>query len=196
MDRRPERSRRRVLASLAVGSLAPLAGCTYERDVNYEETPGPVEKEYPIGHLLPDLPVHQHAEEAEAGLDAGLAVDVDDEDGFGTALEDGGIGVDSLERDGRFLYLEYVADAPETGLLEDVGYVAGAFVSYADRADDPARLETTLLQANGRPFGVFDVLVKWAREYRDDELPRSSYVELVLGTLKTKGEFEQENDSP
>lgn len=198
MTRRDGLSRRRALASLAAGSVAALAGCTYERDVNYEDTPDPVEQEYPIEHLLPDLPVHEHVEDVEAGVEAGIEAgteaDATDEDGFAAALEELEVAVDSLEREGRFLYLEYTADSPETGLLYDVGLVAGAFVPYANEGDDPARLEATLLEFEGDPFGVFDVLVKWAQEYEADELPLASYAELVMGTLKTKREFEQQNE--
>lgn len=194
--RRSERfSRRRVLASLATGSIAAVAGCTYERDVNYEDRPGPVEKEYPIGHLLPDLPVHEHVEDVETGIETGLETEVSDRESFGTALEDEDIAVESVAREDRFLLLEFTADAPEVGILEDIGVVAGAFVQYVRSVDDPGRLEGTLLDSGGDPFGVFDVLIKWALEFDEGELPLEAYAELVMGTLETKREFEQENEA-
>lgn len=193
--RRDSAAGRRAFLAAAAAAVAALAGCSEEEDVTHEEVPEPVEERRPLHHRLPDLPVHQHLETVEAGVEEGLAADVDDEESLREALEGRDVAVEALERDGRFLLLEYVADAPGAGVLEDVGLVAGAFVPYAVGSDDPGRLEATLLQADGSPFGSYDALVTWALSHEEGELPLGAYAELVVATLETEREVPVEAES-
>ena len=186
MNRPSTLSRRTLLAT--VGSAGPLAfaGCTVEYDEGYEAEPDPVEDHTPIGHRLPNLPVREFADELDAGIEAGLEADVTDMESFGAALERGSVDVDALARERRYLYLEYVADAPETGVLREVGYVAGAYVPYVLASDDPATLNATILERDGVDFGRFTGYVNWVRSFDAGEEPLAAYGERVLETLKTK----------
>lgn len=183
------RSRRTILASLATVSAA-IAGCATEEDVNHEEVPDPVEERQPIDHRLPSLPVHEHKALVKRGIEAGERANVSDEDTLRDALESEGIAIGSLERDGRFLLLEYDAAGPEVGTLENVGLVAGAYVPFVVESDDPGRLEATLVEPDGTPFGSFDILIKWGRSYHEGELPIGAYAELVSATIETTRETE------
>ncbi|MDG5821079.1 hypothetical protein [Natronococcus sp. A-GB7] len=186
MDRPSTFSRRTLLAT--VGTVGPLtfAGCTVDHDEGYEPEPDPVEDHTPIGYRLPDLPVREFTDELDAGLEAGLEATATDTESFGTALERDGIAVDRLVRERNYLYLEYVADAPETGVLREVGYVAGAYVPYVLASTDPATLDATILERDGIDFGRFTGYVNWVRAVDASEEPLAAYGERVLETLKTK----------
>ncbi|MFC4438777.1 MULTISPECIES: hypothetical protein [Natrialbaceae] len=179
----PATTRRALLA--AVGSVV-LAGCTVEHDEGYEEEPEPVEHHTPVQHRLPDLPVREFSDEYEAGIEAGLEGDVVDLETLRTALEDGGLDVDGLVRERNYLYLEYLGETPETGVLWEVGYVAGAYVPYVLATDDPATLDATILERDGIDFGRFTGYVTWVRSFDAGEEPLETYGERVLETLKTK----------
>ena len=186
MSRPKTSSRRTLLATVgSVGTLA-VAGCAVEYDEGYEAEPEPVEHHTPIGHRLPDLPVREFTDEYEAGVETGLEADVADRESFGAALERGGVAVDRLARERNYLYLEYVADAPETGVLREVGTVAGAYVPYVLATDDPATLDATILERDGVDFGRFTGYVNWVRAFDAGEEPIEAYGERVLETLKTK----------
>ncbi|WP_254767725.1 hypothetical protein [Salinilacihabitans rarus] len=193
--RRDPAAGRRAFLAAAAAATAALAGCSEEQDVTHEEVPEPVEERQPLHHRLPDLPVPQYLETVEAGVEEGIAADVDDEESLREALEERDVAVEVLERDGRFLLVEHVADAPEAGVLEDVGVVAGAFLPYAVGSEDPGRLEATLLQADGSPFGSYDALVTWALSHDGSELPLGAYAELVAATLETEQEVPVEAES-
>ena len=186
MTRPDAPSRRTLLAAIgSVGTLA-FAGCTVEHDEGYETKPDPVEDRTPIRHRLPNLPIREFTDEYEAGVEAGLKVDVVDRESFGAALERRGIDVDRLDRERDYIYLEYVADAPETGVLGEVGYVAGAYVPYVLASDDPATLDATILERDGVDFGRFTGYVNWVRSFDAGEEPLAAYGERVVETLKTK----------
>jgi hypothetical protein len=180
----PESTSRRAL--LAVAGSVVLAGCTVEHDEGYEEQPDPVEDRTPIGYRLPTLPVPEVSDEYEAGLETGVDADVTDRDTFEAALEWGGIDVERLVRERNYRFLEYLTDAPEVGVVREVGYVAGAYVPYVLASDDPATLDVTILEADGIDFGRFTVYINWVRAFDADEEPLEAYGERVLETLKTK----------
>lgn len=179
-------SRRRLLATAgSLGSVA-LAGCTVEYDEGYEEEPEPVERHVPVSHRLPDLPVREFVDEYETGLESGLETEGTGRESFGAALERGGVDVDGLVRERNYLYLAYVATTPETGVVREVGYVAGAYVPYVLASDDPATLDATVLERDGVDFGRFVGYVNWVRSFDAGEEPLAAYGERVLETLKTK----------
>ncbi|MFU8868082.1 hypothetical protein [Natronococcus sp.] len=186
MNRPSTFSRRTLLATVGSAGTLALAGCTVEHDEGYEAEPDPVEDHTPIGHRLPDLPVREFSDEYEAGIETGLETTVDDPETLRTALEDGGIDVDGLSRERNYLYLEYVGDTPETGVLREVGYVAGAYAPYVLASDDPATLDATILERDGTDFGRFTGYVNWVRAFDAGEEPLAAYGERVLETLKTK----------
>ncbi|WP_148857310.1 hypothetical protein [Natronococcus pandeyae] len=186
MNRPQAVSRRTLLATVgSLGSLA-FAGCTTEHDEGYEEEPEPVEDHTPVQHRLPELPVREFSDEYEAGIDAGLEANVTGQDSLETALERGGIDVDRLARERRYLYLEYVADTPEIGVLWEVGYVAGAYVPYVLASDDPATLEVTVLERSRIDFGRFVAYINWVRSFDSGDDSLEAYGERVFETLKTK----------
>ncbi|WP_207588452.1 hypothetical protein [Halomontanus rarus] len=180
--------RRRYLESVLAVSSAALAGCAEEQDVGYEETPTPVEEQTPVEGPAPDLPVAEYSDEYEASLEDGLALagEVTDEETFGEALENHGIEIDRLEREGRFLFLEYFAGDPARGVVPDMGYVAGAYAVLVGAVDDPARLQVAVLDGGGEPFGTYTVYVDWAQQFDEEELSLESYGELVFETFKTE----------
>lgn len=189
MRRRHPHSRRRYLATAGTVCAFALAGCLVERDEGYEPEPEPVEEHTPIGHRLPSLPVPEFADEYEAGLDAGIDAGIDaevtDRETFGTALEERGLDVERLERGRRHLLLAYVEETPETGVLREMGYVAGAYVPYVLASDEPATLDATVLEDGGTDFGRFTAYVNWVRSLEAGDEPLAAYGERVFETLKT-----------
>ncbi|MCU4740148.1 hypothetical protein OB955_03085 [Halobacteria archaeon AArc-m2/3/4] len=183
-------NRRRYLECVLVTTSAALAGCAEEEDVGYEETPTPVEEQTPIEGPMPDLPVAEYSDEYEASLEDGLALAgenvVTDEETFGEALEAHGIEIDRLERVDRFLFLEYYSGDPVRGVLLDMGYVVGAYAVLVDAVDDPARLQVSVLDDAGEPFGTYTVYVAWAQQFGEEELSLENYGELVFETFKTE----------
>ncbi|WP_394739577.1 hypothetical protein [Natronococcus roseus] len=179
-------SRRTLLATVGTAGPLALAGCTVEHDEGYEAEPDPVTDHTPIGHRLPDLPLREFTDEYEAGIETGLEAAVTSQESFETALERDGIAVDGLARERNYLYLEYVADAPETGVLREVGYIAGAYVPYVLASTDPATLDAAILERDGIDFGRFTGYVNWVRAFDAGEEPLEAYGERVLETLKTK----------
>lgn len=179
-------SRRSILAGVGIAAALPLAGCTEEEDVGYEETPTPVEEQTPSEDVSPDLPVREHSEEYEATLEEGLAADVTDLDSFRAALEDHGLAIEKLEPKDRFLFLEYFGDDPARGVLRDMGFVAGAYATLVSAIGDPGRLEVSVLEDDGTPFGSYTAYVAWARDLDEGELTPPDYGEKVFETFKTK----------
>lgn len=173
-------TRRSLLGTVGAGSLALTAGCAYRED------PDPGEP-VPIQERLPNLPVEENVEVLAAGIEAGFDADVADPAEFEQALTDAGLAVESLVDREDELALEY-RDEPErdSGVLRDIGVVAGAYAALLDgTAGLPGRLLATLVDDELESFGEYHVDAEWAVEYAAGETSAEEYGVLVSDTLET-----------
>lgn len=178
-------SRRSLLQrGTALAGAVALAGCT--EDVGEELLPN---EHWPVADLLPELPVHQRTDTLEVGIEELSTVEIEDVDGFATALEERGIALESVEEATETLRVEYVETDPERrGVLQVVARVAGAYAALVDAGFEARALELTFLESDGSAIGVAEIATDWAVEFNEGEISAGEYGELVAGTIESKRE--------
>lgn len=171
-----------------MGASAALGGCVEQALKAAETRPPPLEEFSPSADV--DLPVH---EQVDAAVEAVLDFEGEafaDREAFESAVEEGAGTVESLEAvedaGDPVLELTYVPrDAENRGLMPGLGAVAGAYAALVDGGAAVRELTATLHTPDGDPFGEFEVLTEWAREYLEGGLTAAEYVDEVAHTVES-----------
>lgn len=182
---------------IGVATLVALSGCTEETLSEAETKPPFID----IDDEELDLPVDQRADVVEAGVLEAEETDIENTDDFEAFLEDRGVSVEELaetekiieeklevEREdvdvveeaphgeGLVLELEFVRpERIETGILSDIGIVAGGYAALVGGGYDAEMLEATVIDTEHASFGSFHVLTAWAEEYNEGIITARSY---------------------
>ena len=194
---------------IGVAALGTLSGCTEETLEEAETNPTFMEN---VSEEEVDLPVDQRIEVVEDGILRAEDAEIEDTDGLEAYLEEQGLPVEDLSEEETvveelpeietedvdvitndehgelpILSLEYRRpDAIETGALDDMGVVAGGYAALVEAGIDAELLEATVVDADGAPFGSFDVLTPWAEEYVDDVITAREYGHKVWMTAMSE----------
>lgn len=188
----PERGRRGFLSRgvALLGGLAALAGCTEERLVEAEREPPPLEG---IEHEELDLPVEQRLAIAGEAIERAAGEAFGDLAALETYLVEQDLTVEDLAEDETegepVVALESVFEqTSERGFLHHLGIVAGGYAALirgthgSERTHGSEKLEATLLDADSRPFGEYEVRRHWAEAYDEGELTAREYANEVAAT--------------
>lgn len=143
-----------------VGSLTALAGCG--DDGSKPVTPSPTPEGTARGGSSPAGSIES----------------------FRTYLQNGGIGVERLRREGDVVTLRYVpAGNTSDELSAEIGTIAGGYLREVEAGWTVARLEATLLES-GDPTARWHVRSEWVGEYRRGEITGEELSTRILDTLE------------
>lgn len=181
--------RRTFLCSAAgVSAAVATSGCLKGEIEAAEQEPAPLSDVF--GPEEVDLPVRQRYAVAGAAIEEASTAEFEDLDGFEASLQERDVSVETLEEAESagepIVELEYVVEQRlDSGFLERLGVVAGGYATLVAAGHDSERLEATLLDADGRTFGSYDVERAWAEEYDEDALTAREYAGEVAPTAET-----------
>lgn len=178
------RSRRAVLrrGAIALAGMASLAGCVEEMGEEF-----PPNTKTPVSERVPELPVTEKTDKLEEGITAMADEGIDDPESFGTAIEEYGIEVESVEVEFDVLTIEYInTELYEYGNIQDVAPIAGAYAALIDSGYGATALEITILDAAASSFGAAEIGTGLAEQYISGEFTAKEYGELVAETIESK----------
>lgn len=184
--------RRTFLSATASSALLVAAsGCLREEIHAAEEEPAPLSDLFSPEEI--DLPVEQRYEVAAAAIERAADAGIEDLDGLEAYLEEQDLTVETLEEaeseGDPIVELEYVVERrADRGFVERMGVVAGGYAELVAAGHESELLEASLLDAESKKFGTYDVERTWAEEYDAGELPAREYASEVLTTAESATE--------
>lgn len=172
-------------AGVAVGTVAPLAGCTSHSLQESEREPPLFDG---LGEEEVDLPVPQPLGVAASAIERASEETIEGPDAFEAYLDDAGVDVrhveETTEAGEPVLSLEYAEETAEIGLMDHLGTVAGGYASLVDAGHESEKLTATLLDAEDEEFGEYEIRRDWAVEYNDGELTAREYANEIAVTVE------------
>lgn len=94
--------------------------------------------------------------------------------------------VDSVERQGDTIALEYTSTATtRSEIVDEMGAVSGADIGLVDGGESASQLDVTILRADEKPVGTYQVKREWTVAVNNDEMTREEASFKVLQPLET-----------
>lgn len=183
-EERSTLSRRRLLGVGGVVGLSFLAGCTREEVEEFPEN-----TKWPLSEVSPELPVRERSEVLEAAILSMTDADIETVEAFTSALEANELDIESAEEVRDVLSLEYTTTVrSDTGILHEIGTVAGAYAVLVESGYDAYALAITIHPTEASSYGSATVETRVSKRFNAGELSAAEYGELVTKTLESTRE--------
>lgn len=108
---------------------------------------------------------------------------------FEALVESEGMTVDTAEMQGDTFVVEYRSSATtEQEILNEMGYVAGAYAGMVKEGHTSDRMEVAIFNQDGVKAGTFYVEYDWAEAFANDEITADEFALRVYSTLEAENQ--------